>query len=79
MENDKSWLKENGFSNIETTPNNRFIKANGRDNKILVIIKDGEFPSENNSDIYRFAYKNNRKVWVLDVIGDQEVKWSLYE
>ncbi|KIA97763.1 hypothetical protein OA93_12305 [Flavobacterium sp. KMS] len=72
----EKWLGKNGFSNIKFTDNNYFVKADGRDQKMFITIKDN-FDLDKD-ELKKFATKNYRQAWIADVKNENEesIDWE---
>lgn len=70
------WLSINGYQDIESTSNGYFIKANGRNSRILVVVKDDGITVDNDI-LMIFGYKNRRRIWIANVIDKETINWEI--
>lgn len=70
------WLSLNDYTNIESTNNGYFIKASAKSSRILVVVKDEGITIESDK-LMIFGYKNNRKIWIADVIDKETINWEI--
>lgn len=73
----EEWLETNNFFNIKKSSDNSFIRADGYNNRTLIVIKPEE-DELNMFEITQFAFKNKRQVWIANIETEEEnIEWEI--
>jgi hypothetical protein len=71
------WLEDNDFYNIKKSSDSSFIRADGYNNRMLIVIKPEEAEIDT-KEIMEFASKNKRQVWIANIEMEEEnIEWEI--
>ncbi len=70
------WLEDHDFFNIKKSSDNAFIRADGYNSRMLIVVKSEN--EMNTNEIIEFAAKNKRQIWIANVeTEDEHIEWEI--